>query len=98
MYGYALAVAGISGILYIVLIIRKISNTTANLKLQEFLFVGVALLQFSYAVVIAITQSQLVDPNGPNGATARTFSIPPSIKKPTPTCSQSNWPILLFSG
>lgn len=79
-FGFAISVAGITILVYLGLLIGKLMNSTISSKLQEFLYYVVALLQFSYAVYMAIVQSNYVDPKGPNGAAASTISKYPFIK------------------
>ena len=68
--GYAVFVAGATAILYGILLVVKLVGISLSAKIQEILFGAAGVLQFSLGVVLAITQSRLVDPNGKNATLA----------------------------
>lgn len=66
-FGFIITISGLTILIYLALLITKLLSIAISPKVQEFLFYGVALLQFSYGVLIALTQSAYTDPKGPNG-------------------------------
>jgi hypothetical protein len=98
--GYAVFVAAVSIILYGIHLVVKLTGMNLSAKVQELVTAAVGVLQFSLGVLIAIEQSRLVDPNGPNATTfeklgkamsMQMFTRPPSISSsPIPSSSGSS--------
>lgn len=65
---FAICAAGLSFLIYALLLVVKLVGMNLSSKIQEILFGSVAVLQFSLGVQLAITQSRYIDPNGNNSS------------------------------
>lgn len=96
--GYAVFVAGATAILYGILLVVKLASMNLSAKVQELITAIVGVLQFSLGVLLAIEQSRLVDPNGPNASAFEKLGKALSMQMSTRPPSTSSSPIPSSSG